>query len=91
MDICNRCKHNDDPIKAECSVCANRDRYEEKITNADRIRAMSDEELAEWVERIRVLCANEYCGKACPLFEICMSSAEKPTEVLDWLRQEAQP
>lgn len=60
------------------------------VTNADRIRAMSDEELAQCVERISMMCANEYCGKACPLFELCMSSAEKPSRTLDWLKQEAK-
>lgn len=59
-------------------------------TNADRIRAMSDEELAEWIERIRVLCAIDACGQACPLKDVCYSMAEEPTETLDWLRQEVK-
>ena len=59
-------------------------------TNADRIRSMTDEELAEWIERIRVLCANDACGQACPLKEICYSMAESPIETLDWLKQEVE-
>ena len=58
-------------------------------TKADLLRAMTDEELAEWLERIRVFCANEFCGKACPLYEVCFSFAEQPTETLNWLKQEA--
>ena len=58
-------------------------------TNADRIRAMTDEELAEFLERIRVLCGNDFCGMACPLYHVCYSRANEPAEVLDWLRQEA--
>lgn len=60
------------------------------VTNYDRIVSKTPEELAEWIERIRVLCANEYCGKACPLHEVCFSFAEQPTEMLDWLKQEAK-
>lgn len=61
----------------------------ELITNADRIRSMSDEELAEWIERIRMWCANDGCGKTCPLKDICYSKADTPLETLDWLKQEA--
>ena len=62
--------------------------YPRSQTNADRIRAMTDEELAEWLERIRVLCANDACGQACPLKDVCYSMAKQPTEVIDWLKQE---
>jgi hypothetical protein len=59
------------------------------MTNGDRIRKMTDEELAEWIERIRMLCANDACGNACPLVDICYSKAKTQTETLDWLKQEA--
>lgn len=62
----------------------------EKQTNADRIRSMTDEELAEWIERIRMLCENEACGMACPLIDICYPKTVEPTETLDWLKQEAE-
>lgn len=62
--------------------------YFRHATNADRIRAMTDEDLAEWIERIRVLCANDGCGRACSLYEICYSMAIEPVETLDWLKQE---
>lgn len=60
------------------------------VTNADRIRAMSDEELAAWLERIRLCCSTDLCGRNCPFAEVCYSSAEAPKETLDWLKQEAK-
>lgn len=51
------------------------------VTNADRIRAMTDEELAGWLERIRLCCVADMCGRSC-----CYSNKE----LLDWLRQEAE-
>ena len=61
----------------------------EPQTNADRIRAMTDEELAAWLERIRLCCAADLCGRSCPFVKVCYSNAEQPIETLDWLRQEA--
>ena len=49
MPTCNICKYAGRPIyKSPCSECKGFSKYEyEKLqTNADRIRAMSDEELA---------------------------------------------
>ena len=53
------------------------------ITNADRFRAMSDEELAElWWERVD-------CGE-CPVHKECrMTGQDCKRLALDWLRQEA--
>lgn len=59
------------------------------ITNADRIRSMTDEELAEWLERIRVSCANDYCTRNCPLGEVCYSLAKAPKRMIDYLKEEA--
>jgi hypothetical protein len=59
-------------------------------TNADKIRAMSDGELGRWLERIRLYCSTDSCGRNCPLAEVCYSSAEAPKETLDWLQQEAK-
>ena len=60
------------------------------LRNADRIRAMSDEELAGWLERIRLCCTTDLCGRSCPFAEVCYSNAEAPKETLDWLKQEAE-
>ena len=60
--------------------------FKSKIsTNADCIRQMSDEELAEWIKAIVGHCANGFCGKGCPLYSLCYSQGI--TE-LDWLKQE---
>lgn len=55
------------------------------VTNADRVRAMADEELADWA-----------CNRACSLCRIpgCEGRMEVGREAcrerwLDWLRQEA--
>ena len=58
------------------------------MKNSDLIRSMTDEELAEWLEEIRLCCSTDLCGKICPFSEVCYSSAEAPKETLDWLRQE---
>jgi hypothetical protein len=61
-----------------------------RMSNADRIRAMTDEELAEWLERIRQCCSTDSCritsGRQCPFTEVCYSNKE----TLDWLKQEAE-
>lgn len=43
-------------------------RYFESSTNADRIRAMSDEELAGWLCRLMTA---ECCDQRCPGRDIC--------------------
>ncbi len=63
--------------------------YKESKTHGDQLRAMTDEELAGWLERIRQYCATDLCGMGCPLAEICYSNAEEQTETLNWLKQEA--
>ena len=51
-------------------------------TNADRIRAMSDEEIAQW------LCLNYSCTK-CLGQELCTISDGKANGLLKWLKQPA--
>ena len=55
------------------------------ITNADRIRAMMDEELAEWlIEHV------DCTANCCPVFLVCnRSSCGCERLLLDWLKQEA--
>lgn len=55
------------------------------MTNADRIRAMTDEELAEWL--IEHVDCTENC---CPVFLVCNRSSRGCERLLlDWLKQEA--
>lgn len=64
-----------------------RDGKEKLPTNADRIRAMSDEELAEWLAEITD-CAD--CKIYTHATNVCMTSDEAcACAWLDWLRQEA--
>ena len=54
-------------------------------TNADKIRAMTDEELAEWlVEHVD-------CGEGCPVFRhLCHYTSECcEVDLLQWLQKEA--
>lgn len=60
------------------------------MTHYEQIKAMSVEELAEWLERIRLCCTIGLCGRSCPFAEICYSNAEEPKGMFDWLNQEAE-
>ena len=54
------------------------------ITNADRIRSMTDEELADWL--------GIYCNGNTKPGEICAKDIGSCEECwLDWLRQEVEP
>ena len=56
------------------------------MTNAERIRQMTDEELAEMHDKLIQDC--EYC----PLYESCIDETNIPCKdmYLKWLRQEAE-
>lgn len=55
-------------------------------TNADRIRAMSDEELAEFIRDVSYECQNAYCGSHCQICSYPWCSSERTVE---WLKQPA--
>lgn len=53
-------------------------------TNADRIRAMTDEELADFLTAIMDCCGSGACGIFCPMWECC---CDQPSDnVEDWLK-----
>lgn len=52
-------------------------------TNADRIRAMSDYDLADFLTAIMDCCGNDLCGKFCPMWACCNNG---PDNVEDWLK-----
>jgi hypothetical protein len=54
-------------------------------TQADRIRGMSDEELAKFLEEPSWICANQVCRK-CPL----STGTENCKSVEEWLKQPAE-
>jgi hypothetical protein len=84
MANCHNCErlfvcHQASPEEIVCSSFKAR-----TITNADRIRSMSDEELANlWWERVD-------CGE-CPVYRKCKQASQDCKRLaLDWLREEAK-
>ena len=69
--------------EANCRGCFEGSHYRPKpITNAERIRSMSDEELAEWLDKLITHCNDGPCFN-CFMQKACLTS------MLDWLKQEA--
>lgn len=64
----------------------------EPMTNADRIRAMSDAQLAEFLALVMDKCWNAgwrgECDEDCPLYECCNDQSSDNVE--EWLKQEVQ-
>ena len=56
------------------------------MTNAQKIRAMSDEELAEWLAS--PICKYASCKKTCPA--ILHDADPCEMQILDWLQQPAE-
>jgi hypothetical protein len=76
---------NDAPTKWEAAE------HYKPDTNADRIRAMSDEELANWLARTQyanIMEAAEIFGAQLPFEEETLKGSEK--ECLEWLKQNAE-
>ena len=85
---CN-CKHNSNSRDNEpCCRCDSRK------TNADRIRNMSDEELAEFIHKMEVTCFVDiigYANKDCGQGKIsCRDCRAKAPTILEWLQSEAE-
>ena len=68
--------------------------YEANHTNADRIRNMSDEELAEFMQKMEYTCFVDFIGytdKGCGRNEIsCTDCRAKAPTILEWLKSEAE-
>ena len=67
---------------AICPVCGGIGTHEIQMTNADRIRAMSDEELVEFIKHIKVRAAFCKAVKDNDAFEAICSA--------EWLKQPAE-
>lgn len=85
---CN-CQHNSNSRDNEpCCRCNN------TKTNADRIRNMSDEELAEFIQGMKNTCFVDFMGyasKDCDDDKIsCADCQAKAPTILDWLQSEAE-
>ena len=85
---CN-CQHNSNSRDNEpCCGC------DGSHTNADRIRNMSDEELAEFMRKMEYTCLVDFIGyadKGCGRNEIsCTDCRAKAPTILEWLQSEAE-
>ena len=72
---------------AECNTFRERLNKERPMTNADRIRAMSDAELAEFIRDVSYECQDAYCGYHCPMCAYPWCSSER---TMEWLKQPAE-
>ena len=59
-------------------------------TNADKIRSMTDEELAVWLASIRLDMINKLCKKFDVEIEMPVPTVENTAEMREWLRQPAE-
>lgn len=81
---CNVCINGKMPsCSATCVECGLTRKNYKPMTNADRIRSMTDEELANFVS----LCCGWTCAE-CPVGKEC-NGDECFSTWLDWLKQEA--
>ena len=63
--------------------------YKQK-TNAQKIRSMSDEELAVWLASIRLDMINILCKKFDVKIEIPVPTVENTAELREWLQRPAE-
>lgn len=82
------CRHildwyNSNDYKITCDKAGATADKHGKMTNADRIRQMTDEELADFFCRISQCCGNDAC-LLCPIFDGC---AQNVMCVEKWLKQ----
>ena len=90
LNLCDRCaadcrhERNQNEIVVGCGM------YKPPMTNADRIRAMSDEELAAFLERVHVAPCSACCDN---LYWCRRNNAPEPVcknHFLEWLQQPAE-
>lgn len=56
------------------------------MTNADKLRQLSDEDLAEWISTLKYNCCDGKCGD-CPISGY--EDTEGNCDVFEWVKQEA--
>lgn len=74
-------------LYGDCVTAFLEARKQQVRTNADRIRSMSDEELAEWLEY--PICKYSKCAEVCPVFHENKDKSCKEN-ILNYLRQPAE-
>ena len=82
----NRCPNYETVKESGAYLCGVLDERKRKKTNADRIRAMSDEELASMLKDYKD------CNKNCIISngERCYQICEEESVLLKWLHQPAE-
>lgn len=85
---CDNCKYRDVYYKAPpCNECNGYQNWEsDAMTNADRIRAMSDEELAKFFHDMIQDCG---CNNV-PCQQFCKAARNCELAWLNWLKKEAR-
>jgi len=83
MTNCTDCRYQENMCKWPCDDCVKGDKWEERpLTNADKIRAMTDEEIADWIYDITT--------NALRILQIGSDmSTQSYFGWLNWLKQEA--
>lgn len=81
IEDCKRCKNYSE--KCDCREC----KPDYRTTNADRIRAMSDEELAEFIRELNECCLAGAGKVDCSKNEDCIDCKGV---VLEWLQSEVE-
>ena len=85
MSKCDRCKKKSE--KYDCAEC----KPDYKITNADRIRAMDDEELAkQLIDGINMYTKSDFKEYIGDFNGIEFSEEESIKKELEWLQSEAE-
>ena len=79
MGECKNCANMDNEY---CFACDNGNQFK-PMTNADRIRSMSDGELAQF------LMDSFACSLNCPAYDICDAEGACVEFLAKWLQQEA--
>ena len=77
-----------------CQNCGGTGIVKVHMTNADRIRDMSDEELAVFLDDLTCLCVdcNDHDGvnENCPIYKQGCGRYCEPKDLMDWLQQPAE-
>lgn len=88
-DGCVGCKYEHESADSKyCLGCKQNaiDKYA-PMTNADRIRSMTDEELAEWIYSIDYHYDDDNGASAIKLDEVYIN--DRKEDILDWLQEKA--
>jgi hypothetical protein len=82
---CKDCKHDNGKCVGVSRRASHKNCFEPKVmTNADRIRAMSDEELADFLSQYKFC---DICDEGC---DSCTYNGDCDKRLLQWLKQPAE-